>query len=104
MDKPAFNRYTVSRVVRNLGDEFTTVDVATHEALRRAHGQTEDSPDWNKYLQLTGKYLKEHADDLGLVSADAGKLLRDQRWIKRSAAAAPDASTTGATAAAVDAG
>jgi hypothetical protein len=78
-----FNHYTVQRVIRSLGSEFYTVDVAKHPAMRRAHGVSEASDDWNNYLQMTGKYLHAHEHDLDLTLMDNELPRRGRRWVKR---------------------
>ncbi len=82
VQKVEFNRYTVLRVIRGLGSEFYTIDVAKHEAMRRAHGRSEESPDWKNYLQMTGKYLKAHVADFHLTFPGDDKPLRGHRWLK----------------------
>ena len=81
-----FNRYTVQRVIRSLGSEFYTNDVAKHEAMCRAHGVSEESDDWNNYLQMTGRYLHEHEHDFDLILMDDEKPGLGRRWVKRGRA------------------
>ena len=81
-----FNRYTVQRVIRGLGGEFYTIDVAKHEAMRRAHGVSEESDDWNNYLQMAGRYLHEHEHDFDLILMDDEKPGLGRRWVKRGRA------------------
>ena len=78
-----FNRYTVQRVIRSFGAEFYTIDVAKHPGMRSAHGISEESDDWNNYLQMTGRYLHEHEHEFDLILTDDDKPLRGRRWVKR---------------------
>lgn len=78
-----FNRYTVQRVIRSLGADFYTIDVAKHQAMRSAHGVSEDSDDWNNYLQMTGRYLHEHEHGFDLSLMEDEKPGFGRRWVKR---------------------
>ena len=78
-----FRLYTVRRVVRGLGPEFHTNDVARHPAMLAAHHPAPEELD--SYLQMTGKYLHLHEAELGLLLLPDSATSRGRRWVKRGA-------------------
>ena len=76
-----FRLYTVRRVVRGLGPEFHTNDVARHPAMLAAHRPAPEEMD--NYLQMTGKYLRLYEAELGLILMPDSEPGRGRRWVKR---------------------
>jgi hypothetical protein len=60
-----FQFSTVRRVVRHMGHEFHTNDVARHPATLAAHRPAPE--EMNTYLRMTGRYLHRHGAELGLI-------------------------------------
>jgi hypothetical protein len=76
-----FRFYTVRRVVRGMGSEFYTNDVARHPAMLAAHRPAPEELD--NFLQMTGKYLRLHEADLDLLLMPDSETSRGRRWVKR---------------------
>lgn len=73
------NSTAVTSAIADLDDTFDTYHVVEHPAFRAAHKPILDRAAIN---QLTGKFLRRHQGELGIVLCDQRGRRRSARWRK----------------------